>query len=860
VGFSIGDLYLTLLADGGRLKQSIEQEADKAAAAAGRKVGKTFADRFAETGKSLQQTGTTLTRNVTAPILGLGAAVIAVGTQFDTTLRQIVALTDVTGDEIAGVRERLLELAPVLGKSPQELAEGFYFLASAGFTTAEALEVLETTAKASAAGLGTTADISRVIGSAINAFGKENLTAADATDQLIRAINKGTAEAPEFANSLGNVLGTAAQVGATFGDTTAAIAGMTLAGIGTEEATTSLNQVMLSLLKTTPQAEAALQGVGLSAEGLREQLREKGLLSVLQTLSERFEGNDTAAAEAFGNVRALRGVLALTGLDAAQLADVFESVNSGTQNLADAFAETEGPGREVDRALAEIQVLLIELAADVLPQFLAVLRTVVGFIHAGVEAFKSLPEPVRAGIVTLIGLAAAIGPLLFLGGKLVSGVGAMVKAFTLLRGAGSLLAPVIGKVVNSLASSPAISGAAGKVGSALGSTLGKSLSVAFAAVAIFEVIETYNRIKGELDAMTAQIAVDVSNQIKAASNEALEQQAAALRTGIDELSALWYNPFAGEQKTALEQQLAATEAELVRRASLTPTALANELEAGKDEIAAAAEEGIEEPVASTLDALIARARAAGRKVPESLADGILERQSVVPDAMGVLRNLIKNALTPAAQIARDIGILTSKKLAEGLESPIPEVRDEAQRVQSIAEQELAELIAAGGKVGEKAMDKLRDGLHSGNPEVRAAAQRVKGIVDQELRSTERSAAIAGRAAARAFAAALKAGFSTKIAIIASMTVEGRQHGGHTDPHVPYLIGERGPEIFVPETAGTVLPNQFVGAPEPIAGAGDTFNLYLPDAHHTDPWTVLDRLPRYAKVARASARQTGWSPA
>lgn len=850
MGFSIGDLYLTLLADGGRLRQSIEQEANKAAAAAGDKAGKTFADRFAERGRSLQQTGTSLTRNVTAPVLALGAAVIGVGTQFDTTLRQIVALTDVTGDEIAGVRKRLLELAPVLGKSPQELAEGFYFLASAGFTTAEALEVLETTAKASAAGLGTTADISRVVGGAINAFGRENLTAEQAVDQLLRAIGKGTAEAPEFANSLGNVLGTAAQVGATFGDTSAAIAGMTLASIGTEEATTSLNQVLLSLLKTTPQAEAALEGVGLSSEGLRTQLREKGLLSVLQTLSERFEGNDTAAAEAFGNVRALRGILALTGLDAAQLADVFESVNNGTQNLGDAFAETEGPGREMDRALAEIQVLLIELAADVLPQFLAVLRTVVGFVHAGVSAFKALPEPVRAGIVTIVGIAAALGPLLFLSGKLVSGLGLMVKGFGLLRGAGQLLAPVLGKVVSSLAASPAISGAAGKVGGALGSTLGKAMSVGFAAIAIVEVINTYNEIKAGLDQMSAQIGADIAAQIKAGTTESLEQSRASLEAGIAELSALWYNPFAGEQKAALQAQLDATNAELQARATLMPTELAAKLEAGKAEVTAAATEGLEEPIESALDALIARARAAGRQVPDSLADGILERQSVVPDALAVLRNLIKQALTPSAQIARDIGILTSKALAKGLNSPIGEVRQEAQRVQGVAEQELAELIAGGGKVGRKAMDELKEAIHSKNPDVRAAAERVKAIVKEELDGTARAAWNAGRAAVRAFNAALAAGFSTKVAIIASLTVEGRQHGGPVAANQPVVIGERGPELWWPDTAGTVLPNQFATGDGGARG-GDTYNntWVLPEPTTRDPFAVLDETARYVRWGR-----------
>ena len=53
--------------------------------------------------------------------------------------------------------------------------------------------------------------------------------------------------------------------------------------------------------------------MGLSFTGLRKNLREEGLLSTLEILKTKFEGNDTAAAKVFGNVRALSGVMDLLG-------------------------------------------------------------------------------------------------------------------------------------------------------------------------------------------------------------------------------------------------------------------------------------------------------------------------------------------------------------------------------------------------------------------------------------------------------------------------------------------------------------------------------------------------------------------
>jgi hypothetical protein len=37
-------------------------------------------------------------------------------------------------------------------------------------------------------------------------------------------------------------------------------------------------------------------------------------------------------------------------------------------------------------------------------------------------------------------------------------------------------------------------------------------------------------------------------------------------------------------------------------------------------------------------------------------------------------------------------------------------------------------------------------------------------------------------------------------------VRGRQHGGPVSMGMPYLVGERGPELFVPSTSGAVVPN------------------------------------------------------
>ena len=48
-------------------------------------------------------------------------------------------------------------------------------------------------------------------------------------------------------------------------------------------------------------------------------------------------------------------------------------------------------------------------------------------------------------------------------------------------------------------------------------------------------------------------------------------------------------------------------------------------------------------------------------------------------------------------------------------------------------------------------------------------------------------------------------------LIGSLGLPGRATGGTVSPMRPYLVGERGPELFVPASAGRVEPSHRLGA-------------------------------------------------
>lgn len=299
---------------------------------------------------------------------GAGVAAVKFGAEFQDTMQRIVGLSGVAQEQVDKFSKQVLELAPKVGKSPQELAKALYFITSSGISASKAMAVLTNSAKAAVAGLGDTQTVADAVTSAINAYGEQNLSAAHATDVLVSAVREGKGEADALAASIGNVAALAAQLGVKFNEVGAALAAETRIGIDAQTASVNLQQFFSTLLKVTPQSEKAFKKVGLSAAGLRAELADKGLLATLKTVKDAFAGNIVDLANAFPNRRALRGVLALIGKDAAQTEQVFRHLTDTTGSLKTAFdAVSKDTAQQFRKLRAAAEVAGISIGAVLSP-------------------------------------------------------------------------------------------------------------------------------------------------------------------------------------------------------------------------------------------------------------------------------------------------------------------------------------------------------------------------------------------------------------------------------------------------------------------------------------------------------------
>ena len=232
---------------------------------------------------------------------------------FELTASRIVGLAGVGEKQVEVVEGFAARARAGRRQDAKELAEALYFVASSGADTADALDIVNKAARASAAGLGETQVVADATTSAMNAYAQKNLTAAQATDILVATVREGKGEASEIAQVLGNFVPIAAELGVGFDEVGAAVASMTRLGFDAATATTNLSGVFNALLKPAADSKEALAEIGTSAGELRQMLDRRGLLATLEFLEKGFRGNDAALARVFRDVRGFRGVLSLIG-------------------------------------------------------------------------------------------------------------------------------------------------------------------------------------------------------------------------------------------------------------------------------------------------------------------------------------------------------------------------------------------------------------------------------------------------------------------------------------------------------------------------------------------------------------------
>ena len=387
----------------------------------------TASNQLKSFGAKAKSVGSSL-KTIQLPLALAGGAAVKLAVDFDKSMTQIESLVGIAGDKVAQMGEQAKKMALDTGQSATDAADALFYITSAGLRGDEAMQVLNASLKSASIGLGEAKTVADLATSAMNAYGSETLSASGATDVLGAAVREGKLDAATLAGAMGSVLPVASNMGVQFHEVGAAFAAMSRTGTDAAQASTQLNSIMMGIMKPSEDAKKALSELGLSSEELRQQIREKGLLDVFMTLKDASEQNSAAFERVFGNVRALKGIMDLTGAGFESTRQIFDNMSNTAGFTADAFAKVEESASfKLQKALNTLKVSFTDLGGTILTAILPFIQKLTGFLKGLFERFKNLNPMVKGLVLAAGGLILILPTIISLVGTVASVLGALLS-------------------------------------------------------------------------------------------------------------------------------------------------------------------------------------------------------------------------------------------------------------------------------------------------------------------------------------------------------------------------------------------------------------------------------------------------
>lgn len=381
--------------------------------------------------------------------------------ELGTALAEVSTLIDGTPEQIDGLAGSVGNLSKQFGTTQTQQANAYYQAISAGAKVGkQATDLLTQANKFAIGGVTTVTTGIDALTTATNAYKASGLTAAQASDALFVGIKAGKTTAVELSSALGKIVPIASQVGVSFDETVAGIAALTTTGLSTAESVTSLNQVMVSVLK--PTKEAREEAKRLKVEFNAAALSSKGLAGFMKSLKDAGGLTTSSIVKLFGSVDALKAAMALSGVTGEKYIEILSDMEVKAGATDKAFEKMS------DTAQFRLNKVMSEAGAAVIKVGNGLVSVLLPALEAGVKGVKFLAENSQILGVIMLALAATQIPVV---------VGGLIT-YT----AGITAAGVATGVLNGLLAATRI--ALAVMGGPLGIAIGLLVAVASAAALI----------------------------------------------------------------------------------------------------------------------------------------------------------------------------------------------------------------------------------------------------------------------------------------------------------------------------------------------------------------------------------------
>lgn len=461
--------------------RSAQSEAQKTTSNIATQIG----NGFQGVGKSLTSAGSTLTKSVTTPIVGLGTAIVKTSADFESSMSKVQAISGATGSDFDALNAKAREMGAKTKFSATEAAEAFQYMAMAGWDVDNMMGGITGVMNLAAASGEDLATVSDIVTDAMTAFGlsasgtskvlKDGVQVeVDNTtrfvDALAAASNSSNTNVSMLGESFKYVAPVAGALGYSVEDVAIALGLMANQGIKSSQAGTALRTMLTNMANPTDTMAAAMDALGVSLEN--DDGSMKSLMDVMQDLRKGFGQGHIDADEFSKSMQELQNsfdegkisedeyadgvenlMVAMYGAEGAQkaqlaaqlagktgMAGLLAIINTGEEdfnNLADSIYNAAGTSQEMadimqDNLSGQITIMLSalqELALQFGEILLPHIKNVVAWLQELIAKLQQMSPEQKEQVVKWAAIAATIGPVLLVLGKLIVGIGNVLTTF-----------------------------------------------------------------------------------------------------------------------------------------------------------------------------------------------------------------------------------------------------------------------------------------------------------------------------------------------------------------------------------------------------------------------------------------------
>lgn len=283
---------------------------------------------------------TVATGTVMAGLTALGGYAIKVGSDFESGMSKVQAISGATGEEIDKLTEKAKEMGAKTKFSASESAEAFQYMAMAGWKTEDMLNGIEGIMNLAAASGEELASVSDIVTDALTAFGLQAKDSAHFADVLAKASSNSNTNVGLMGETFKYVAPLAGSMKYSVEDTAVAIGLMANAGIKGSQAGTALRSMLTRLVKPPKEAATALDKLNISAKNSDGTM--KPLSQTIQELRKKFanlsESQKASYAASIAGQEAMSGMLAIVNAsddDFNKLTKAINNSEGATKEMAD---------------------------------------------------------------------------------------------------------------------------------------------------------------------------------------------------------------------------------------------------------------------------------------------------------------------------------------------------------------------------------------------------------------------------------------------------------------------------------------------------------------------------------------------